>query len=141
MFSTRDAYGLRALVELARQQPGTPLQSREIAARQNIPQPYLDQLLVALRRAGLVKSVRGAGGGYLLGAPADTLTVADALRPLSSELFSTRWQAEASGEPSVTHVFHAALTAALQTLAAIHISDLVAEEDAHRATQAFMMHI
>lgn len=128
-------------MELARQDPSVPLQSREIAARQNIPQPYLDQLLVSLRRAGLVKSVRGAGGGYLLAAPAETLTVADALRPLSSELFSTRWQADASGEPSVTHVFHKALTAAVETLAAVHISDLVEEQDAQRGTQAFMMHI
>jgi Rrf2 family protein len=128
-------------VELARQDRGVPLQSREIAARQNIPQPYLDQLLVSLRRAGLVKSVRGAGGGYLLAAPADTLTVADALRPLSSELFSTRWQADSSGEPSITHVFHNALTAAVETLAAVHISDLVEEQDAQRGNQAFMMNI
>ena len=66
---------------------------------------------------------------------------ADALRPLSSELFSTRWQADASGEPTITHVFHTALTAAVETLAAVRISDLVAEQDAQRGTQAFMMHI
>ena len=141
MFSTRDAYGLKALVELARQDPSVPLQSREIAVRQNIPQPYLDQLLVSLRRGGLVKSVRGAGGGYLLAAPADTLTVADALRPLSSELFSTRWQDDASGEPSITHVFHTALTAAVDTLSSVHLSDLVEEQDAQRSAQSYMMHI
>lgn len=141
MFSTRDAYGLRAIVELARQEEGVPLQSREIAARQDIPQAYLDQLLVSLRRAGLVKSVRGAGGGYLLNQPADTLTVADVLRPLSSDLFSNRWEGDAGATSTVTAVFHEALTAATDVLASTTITELVEAEDAHRASQTYMMHI
>lgn len=141
MFSTRDAYGLRALVELSRQPAGIPLQSREIAARQKIPQAYLDQLLVALRRAGLINSVRGAGGGYLLAREPETLSVAEVLRPLSSELFSNRWETDASGEPSVTIVFQKALESALDVLSNIMLSDLVHEEDALRAAQTYMMHI
>jgi Rrf2 family protein len=129
------------MVELARQPEGIPLQSREIAARQSIPQAYLDQLLVSLRRAGLVKSVRGAGGGYLLARPAATLSVADVLRPLSSELFSDRWRTDASGEPTVTTVLYTALAAARAVLTDVKVQDLVRAEDAQRATQAFMMHI
>lgn len=129
------------MVELARQTPGQPLQSREIAARQNIPQAYLDQLLVTLRRAGLVKSVRGAGGGYLLNREADTLSVADILRPLSSDLFGTRWQADAGAEAQVTDVFHRALCAAVGVLSDVRLSDLVRAEDARHASQAYMMHI
>jgi len=141
VFSTRDAYGLRAIVELARQEEGVPLQSREIAARQAIPQAYLDQLLVSLRRAGLVKSVRGAGGGYLLARPAEELTVADVLRPLSSDLFSDRWEADAGAQSTVTGIFHRALAAALAVLSEARISTLVEDEDAHRSAQAYMMHI
>jgi Rrf2 family protein len=127
------------MVELARQPEGVPLQSREIAARQDIPQAYLDQLLVMLRRAGLVKSVRGAGGGYLLGRPANGLSVADILRPLSSDLFGDRWVAEDS--TTGTAVFRKALDAAIAVLTDVRLSDLVSAEDTQRAAQTYMMHI
>ena len=139
MFSTRDAYGVRAMVELARQPGETPLQSREIAARQDIPQAYLDQLLVMLRRAGLVKSIRGAGGGYLLAQPATDVTVADILRPLSSDLFGDRWPAEDNS--AATRTFREALDAAIAVLSNVRLADLVHAEDADRAAQAYMMHI
>lgn len=139
MFSTRDAYGVRAMLELARQPEGIPLQSREIAARQEIPQAYLDQLLVTLRRAGLVKSVRGAGGGYLLAQPATEVTVADILRPLSSDLFGDRWP-EGQDGPAV-RVFRRALDAAISVLSDARLHDLVQAEDSARAAQAYMMHI
>lgn len=141
MFSTRDAYGLKALVELARQPAGEALQSREIAARQGIPQAYLDQLLVSLRRAGLVKSVRGAGGGYLLAFDPGVLTVADALKPLGNGLFEDRWRTEAGEDSSVTEVFDDALSAARKVLQGVRVSDLVDAEDAQRSAQSFMMHI
>lgn len=139
MFSTRDAYGVRAMVELARQPEGIPLQSREIAARQEIPQAYLDQLLVTLRRAGLVKSVRGAGGGYLLAQPAQEVTVADILRPLSSDLFGDRWLENENG-PAV-QTFRRALNAAIAVLSDARLSDLMQAQDAARAAQTYMMHI
>ena len=131
----------RALVELARQKDGSPLQSREIAVRQGIPQAYLDQLLVSLRRGGLVKSVRGAGGGYLLAKSPDGLTVADCLRPLSSDLFSNRWQAPAGSDSAVTTVFHDALSAAVGVLRGMTLAELVDAQDARSAAQTYMMHI
>jgi len=64
---SRGDYGLRALVYLAaRGEQGKPVQIHAIAERQQIPEDYLRQLLVQLRAAGLVKSVRGPHGGYLL---------------------------------------------------------------------------
>jgi Rrf2 family protein len=64
----KSEYALLALLELATHHTrGTPLQIRQIAAEQNIPDRYLEQLLATLRRAGLVRSQRGARGGYLLG--------------------------------------------------------------------------
>ncbi len=64
--STKGDYGVRALVELAHHYGQGPLQSAEIAARQEIPEPYLDQLLPTLRRAGFIRSVRGPQGGHAL---------------------------------------------------------------------------
>jgi Rrf2 family protein len=64
--STKGDYGVRALVELAHHYGQGPVQSAEIAARQQVPEPYLDQLLPTLRRAGLIRSVRGPQGGHAL---------------------------------------------------------------------------
>lgn len=59
-------YGVRALVELTHHYGEGPLQSSAIAERQSIPEPYLDQLLTSLRRAGFIRSVRGPQGGHAL---------------------------------------------------------------------------
>ncbi len=65
--SSKSEYALLALLELsAGYGAGEPLQIRQISAHQNIPDRYLEQLLAHLRRAGLVKSQRGARGGYIL---------------------------------------------------------------------------
>ncbi len=65
--SCKSEYALLALLELAAHyQSGEPLQIRQIAAQQNIPDRYLEQLLATLRRGGVVKSQRGAKGGYIL---------------------------------------------------------------------------
>lgn len=64
--STKGDYGIRALVELAHHTGEGPVQSAEIARRQCIPEPYLDQLLTTLRRAGFIRSVRGPQGGHAL---------------------------------------------------------------------------
>lgn len=64
--STKGDYGVRALVELAHHYGEGPLQSAEIAARQEVPEPYLDQLLTNLRKAGFIRSVRGPQGGHAL---------------------------------------------------------------------------
>ncbi|MEJ5299208.1 MAG: Rrf2 family transcriptional regulator, partial [Armatimonadota bacterium] len=59
-FTAREDYGLRAALDLALNVERGPVQSREIATRQGIPEQFLEQLLGALRRGGLVRSVRGA---------------------------------------------------------------------------------
>ena len=64
--STKSDYGVRALIELALSDDDAPVQRAEIAARQHIPESYLDHLLAQLRRDGFVRSVRGPGGGHLL---------------------------------------------------------------------------
>lgn len=80
VLSNKSEYALLALLELATCYPnGESLQIREIAALQNIPNRYLEQLLATLRRQGLIKSIRGAKGGYVLARDPRTITVLDAL--------------------------------------------------------------
>ncbi len=64
--STRGEYGVRAMFEIAREYENGPLSIKEIAMRQGVSVPYLEQLLNKLRKAGLIKSQRGPGGGYVL---------------------------------------------------------------------------
>ena len=59
-------YGVRALVDLAKNQSISPIKASEIANRQNIPQPYLSKLLVTLQQKGLTKSETGPNGGHSL---------------------------------------------------------------------------
>lgn len=74
--SCKCKYALSALVELATvYASGDPLQSREIARRQNIPDRYLEQVLATLKRGGLVRSQRGVNGGYLLALDPSTVSI------------------------------------------------------------------
>lgn len=78
--SNKSEYALLALLELAKSYPsGESLQIRQIAELQNIPNRYLDQLLATLRRGGLIKSIRGAKGGYVLAREPEKITLFDAL--------------------------------------------------------------
>ncbi len=85
-FTTKEDYGLRAVLDLAAQGGTGPVQAREIAARQQIPEPFLEQLLASLRRAEVIRSIRGAGGGYVLADTPDRVTVGAVLRALSGPL-------------------------------------------------------
>jgi len=74
--STRGDYASRALLSLAlHQDAASPTSVRDIAERTGLPQPYLEQILLALKGAGLVRSKRGVGGGYVLARTPDTITL------------------------------------------------------------------
>jgi Rrf2 family iron-sulfur cluster assembly transcriptional regulator len=76
--STRGDYASRALLSLALHADETgPTSVRDIAERTGLPQPYLEQILLALKGAGLVRSKRGVGGGYVLARTPDTITLGD----------------------------------------------------------------
>lgn len=74
--STRGDYASRALLSLAMRAAEGPTSVRDIAERTGLPQPYLEQILLALKGAGLVKSKRGVGGGYTLARGPDEITLA-----------------------------------------------------------------
>jgi Rrf2 family iron-sulfur cluster assembly transcriptional regulator len=74
--STRGDYASRALLSLALHDAGTgPTSVRDLADRTGLPQPYLEQILLALKGAGLVRSKRGVGGGYVLAHPPEEITL------------------------------------------------------------------
>lgn len=76
-------YGILALAELARQyKGGEPLQVKEIASQRQIPREYLGQIMVQMKRAGLVHGARGPGGGYILARPPETITMKEMLTVL-----------------------------------------------------------
>lgn len=77
--SSRADYGVRALYDLARHYNRGPIQSRDIAARQGVPEAYLHQVLGALNRAGLVRSTRGPMGGHVLAREPEEVSVWDIL--------------------------------------------------------------
>lgn len=85
--SRKTEYGLRAMVALALMS-GTdrPIPLREVAESESIPDPFLDQIMAKLRRAGFVKSVRGAGGGYQLSRPPEDISVGELVRVLEGSL-------------------------------------------------------
>ncbi|MDR1978771.1 MAG: Rrf2 family transcriptional regulator [Synergistaceae bacterium] len=97
--STVTRYGLRALSDLCAQEKlqegNKPVAVGDIARRQDIPPSYLEQLFAKLRRGHLVKSVRGAQGGYVLARPAGEITVAEIIRALGEPIAFGDCQTEA----------------------------------------------
>ncbi len=84
--STKGRYGLRAMVDLADHCENAPVSISAISTRQGLSVTYLEQLLAKLRKSGLVQSVRGAQGGYVLAKKADEISVGDILRALEGDL-------------------------------------------------------
>ena len=84
--STRGDYAARALLSLALHGEDRPTSVKEIAERTSLPQPYLEQILLALKGAGLVRSKRGVGGGYVLARPPEKITLADILAAVEGPL-------------------------------------------------------
>ena len=98
--STKGRYAMVALVDLACQPVGTLSSLTEISDRQNISLAYLEQLFVKLRRAGLVTSVRGPGGGYRLAMTAVEIRVSDILGAVDESISALDAGAGASGAVS-----------------------------------------
>ncbi len=84
--STKGRYALRLMVDLAVEGRGGPVALRDVARRQDISEKYLEQLVAPLTRAGLLKSVRGAAGGYLLTRAPEEYTAGEILRTQEGSL-------------------------------------------------------
>ena len=84
--SAKELYGLRAMSEFARHYGQGPLSLTEVARKQGISQPYLEQIAIDLRRAGLLHSKRGAQGGYYLARAPEAMTAGDVIRALEGSI-------------------------------------------------------
>jgi Rrf2 family iron-sulfur cluster assembly transcriptional regulator len=98
--STKGRYALMAMADLAHHGNGKPIALAEVAERQEISLSYLEQLFGRLRRGGLVASVRGPGGGYLLARDPEEVRVADIILAVDEPISATRCS---PGSPSGCH--------------------------------------
>ena len=104
--TTKGRYAVTALLDLALHDSEGPVCLSEIATRQDISLPYLEQLFTRLRRHGLVASTRGPGGGYNLGKPAAEIPVAEIISAVDESFDATRCGGERDchgGKSCLTH--------------------------------------
>ena len=125
--SSKTQYACLAMLELAQHHSaGEPVQVRRIAERHGIPSPFLVQIFQELKRAGLVTSVRGAAGGYLLARAPEELTLAELLDVVEGPSEPTCCAANDSPlAPVLTEVCHELAAVRRDRLEAITLSDLL----------------
>jgi Rrf2 family protein len=125
-------YGLIVTVHLARRAGEGPIAAREVAEQERLPADYVEQILLRLRRSGLVHSVRGARGGYLLAKPADDITVKDVLNAAEHGTFEVNCDVHRVNPDrcnpatacSIRPVWRLLQRRINETLASVRISDL-----------------
>jgi Rrf2 family protein len=86
MLSSRAKYATRAILDLSLHYDRRPVQTGEIAERQNIPVKFLEQILLSLKRGGFVQSRKGPGGGYFLSRPPQEITLGEIVRAVDGPL-------------------------------------------------------
>ena len=133
--SAKGVYGLTALVELAFHRSRGPVQIREISGRHGIPQHYLEQILVSLKKAGFVESFRGAQGGYALAVDPDSLTVAEVLAQLEGDLEVVA----GSRKDGTLDFFWAEVQVGLERLLSRTLGDLLRERTARDSTVDYVI--
>lgn len=131
--TTKGRYAVTAMLDLALHCEQGPVSLADISARQGISLSYLEQLFAKLRRVSLVRSVRGPGGGYCLGADMTIISVAQVVDAVSESLDATRCEGQGNcqdGQVCLTHHLWQDLSAQIhQFLSDITLADLVARRD------------
>jgi Rrf2 family cysteine metabolism transcriptional repressor len=89
MFSKRCRYGLRAMIDVAKHSNGTPVKRKDVAKRENIPSPYLENILIQLKKSGLINVTRGSKGGIVLARPAEQIYTNEIVETLEGSLAPT----------------------------------------------------
>ena len=90
LLSTKGRYAVMAIIEVAKQSDARPISLGDIAGRLELSLAYLEQLFMKLRRKGLVRSVRGPGGGYVLCRAADTISIGEIMTAVDEPVRMTR---------------------------------------------------
>jgi Rrf2 family protein len=111
--STKGQYGVRAMYEIARGYPEAPVTIKEISERQDVSVAYLEQILNRLRKAGLIRSIKGPGGGYILNKSPENISIASILNELEGPVALTSCLDPEEGcvrvDSCVTHLLWKAL--------------------------------
>ena len=131
--TTRGRYAVTAMLDLALHSEKRPVSLAEISERQTISLSYLEQLFSGLRKAGLVNSVRGPGGGYRLVGKTDLICVADIIKAVNESVDSTNCRGKGDcqgGSICLTHSLWDDLSRQISGfLSGISLADLVAKRD------------
>ncbi len=139
-FSTRGEYGVRMMVELARHHGAGPISLTEMADHEALPRPYLEQLVVSLRQAGLVASTRGAHGGYQLTREPAEIRMGEVLRALEGPIAPMVCASEdpthadicgRTGFCNVNHLWMTVRNAISTALNSITLADLAVPRASH----------
>jgi Rrf2 family protein len=130
-------YGLIVSVHLARRVGDGPVAARELAEKERLPADYVEQILLRLRRAGIVSSVRGARGGYLLARPPVDVTVKDVLDASEHGTFEVNCEhhpvdaarCQNGASCAIRPVWFLLRQRIDEVLSGVRLSDLLADED------------
>jgi Rrf2 family protein len=133
--STKGQYGVRAMFEVAKGYPDRPTTIKEIAERQEVSVAYLEQILNTLRKDGLISSIKGPGGGYVLNGPPSFVSIGAILRSLEGPVAITSCLNPVEGcsrvDGCVTHLLWKSLGEKIEAfLNTISLDDLLREEAA-----------
>ncbi len=128
--STKGQYGVRAMYEIAKGYPEEPVNIKSISERQDVSIHYLEQILNKLRRAGLIKSIKGPGGGYVLTKSPTEISIADILLELEGPVAITSCLNPEEGcvrvERCVTHLLWKSLGKQIESfLKTVTLADLL----------------
>jgi Rrf2 family protein len=146
--SLRATYGIIAAVDLALHDGDTPVQAKAIARRRGIPARFLEQVLHAMKKAGLVGSHRGAQGGYVLNRPPDRLSLVEIIEALEGPVITSNGRpgkraAEAAPTPDalLAHVWDRIKQAEFAILSEITIEQLAGRQRQLEQQRSLMYHI
>jgi len=145
--SVRTTYGILAAVDLANQAGTVPVQAKSIARRQGIPARFLEQVLQSMKKAGLVSSLRGAQGGYVLTKKPSELSVADILEALDGPFFAfpglngTGTARTGKGHALLAKVWDRVQAAERDVLDAITVEELAQQQRQLEQQRSLMYHI
>ncbi len=149
-FSTKGEYGVRLMVQLGRRYGSGPSSLAEIATEEDLPRPYLEQLVMSLRDAGLVISTRGSHGGYELSRPPEEIPMIAVLRALEgpiAPMICASDESELAHEPSCDRTARCTVNflwirirdAISTTLEGMSLADLVPERLAPLASEPIII--